>query len=133
MAAWSPLNFIGERLAVSPHRAVLKIFLLPDGDGALEGVNQPAASVERSSTMGGCDHDQHAGFANFEAPETVHEGDIANLKMTQGLPGQRFHLLERHLFIGLVIETERLPSAGLVAHNTFKDHGRAVLAALDAG
>src|ERR1700731_4849971 len=114
---------MGKGLAVGPYCAVFKILLLPDGDRALERVNQPAASVERSRAMGGGDHDQHAGFANFEASEAVYNGDIANLKLAQGLRGQGFHLLERHLFIGFVIEIECLASASLITHNTFEDHG----------
>src|SRR4030088_1701538 len=116
------MNFIGEGFTVGPYSAVLKILLLPDGNGAFERVNQPAASVERSGTVSRGNHDQHAGFANFEASKAVHEGDIANLKLPQGLRGQGFHLLKRHLFVGFVIEIDCLASASLIKPHAFEDY-----------
>src|SRR5204863_61844 len=38
-------NLGRERLAIRPNRPILKIFLLPDGHGPLERVDQPMAGV----------------------------------------------------------------------------------------
>ena len=41
------------------------------------------------------------------------------------------HFLQRHLFVGFVIEVKRLAPARLVAHDSFEDQSRAILAALE--
>src|SRR5215469_8464741 len=38
-----PPNFFGKRLAVRPDGSVFEVLLLPDGDGLLQGIDQPAA------------------------------------------------------------------------------------------
>src|SRR5580658_6308421 len=69
-------NFHGKRLAIGPNCAILEIFLLPDGDGALEGIDEPAAGVKCRRAMGGCDDHQHAGFANLQPSQPVNHGYI---------------------------------------------------------
>ena len=54
------LNFSGKRFTIRPYRAILKMLLLPDGNGTLEGINQPTAGVECGGAMGACHHDEHA-------------------------------------------------------------------------
>src|SRR5256885_8954566 len=125
-----PGNFWREGIAVGPHGAVLEVLLLPDGDSALESINQPAASVECGRAVRRCDRDQHAGFADLQAAQAVHDGYIANLEFRQRLAGQRLHFLQRHGFVRFVIQVERLASACLVAHDSFESQSPAILAAL---
>jgi hypothetical protein len=66
MAAFGPGNPGWKGLAIGPNRAILKMFLFPDGYGALERVDQPTAGIESGRPVGGSDHDQHASFANFQ-------------------------------------------------------------------
>ena len=51
MAAFDPGNPGWKGLAIRPDRAILKIFFFPDGYGALECVNEPAAAIESGCTM----------------------------------------------------------------------------------
>ena len=81
-------NFGRKGLTVGPDRAIFEVLFLPDGHGAFERVDQPAAGVESGGAMGRGDHDQHAGLADLEAAKAVHEGDIANLELLAG-PGRR--------------------------------------------
>src|SRR4051812_50154211 len=87
MGACGPGNVGGKGLSIRPHDAILEVFLLPDGDGALQGVDEPAAGVECGTTMGGCDDDQNAGFSNFETSEAGDECDAPKRGFGQG-PGR---------------------------------------------
>ena len=42
------------------------------------------------------------------------------------LPRQRFHLFQRHRFIGFIVQIERAPATGVVPHDAIEDHGRAI-------
>src|SRR5438270_13097140 len=57
-------NLFRERLTIGPYSPVFKIFLLPDGNGLFQGVNQPATGLKSLAPMGRGHHNQHAGFAN---------------------------------------------------------------------
>src|ERR1700735_157486 len=74
-------NVGGKRLAVGPDGAVLKEFLFPDRHGALQRVDQPAAGLEGRGTVGRSDRNQHAGLADFEPSQAMHDGNVANLKL----------------------------------------------------
>ena len=53
MGALGAGNLIREGLTISPDGAIFEIFFLPDGHGALEGIDEPAAGIERGTAMGG--------------------------------------------------------------------------------
>src|SRR5580700_12340972 len=131
-AALRTRNFCRKRLAVSPHRSILKVFFLPDGHGALERINQPAASIERRRAVGGSDHHQHAGLADLQPPQPVYHRNVADLKLFQRLLGQTFHLPQCHLLISFVIEVECPTPARLVAHHALEDNRSPVPALLHA-
>src|SRR5436305_7222226 len=61
----------GERVSRGPHSAICEGFLLPDGHGFLQGIDQPPTGVEGLRAMRGGDHDQDAGFAHVEAAQAV--------------------------------------------------------------
>src|SRR6202789_2369697 len=126
-------NFRRKRFAIGPNCAIFEIFLLPDGNGAFEGVDEPAASVKGRRAMGGRRNHQHACLADLQPPQPVNQGYVANLELLQRLLGQRFHLLEGHSLIGLVVEIERPAPARLVAHHAFEEYGCAIFAALEVG
>ena len=70
-----------------------ELLLLPDGDGFLEGVDDPAAGVEGGAAMGGGDGDEDAGFADGEAAEAMDDGDVADGEVLDGLGAEKMHLL----------------------------------------
>src|SRR5579883_1123762 len=132
-AAFHRWHLFGKWFAVSPNRAVLEMFLLPDRHRAFECINQPSASVKSSRAMRGSDSDEHAGFADFQAPQPMNDRSIANWKLRDGFPSKPLHLLISHLFIGFVIEIKRAPPSRLVADNALKHRHGTVLGMFYAG
>src|SRR5262245_44653824 len=128
-ASWSGIcagNLGRKRFSIGPDGAIFEVLLLPDGDRAFERVNSPSTCVECSPAMGRNDYNQHARFTDFDAPEAVNDGQIANLKLLQRLRGKVLELLKRHFFICLVIQIERAPTPGLVPYDAFEYHRGAV-------
>ena len=82
ICAW---NFRREWLSIGPNRAIFEVLLLPDGHGAFERVDKPAAGIKGGGAMSGGDRDQHAGLADLEPPQPVDNGYVANLKLLQSL------------------------------------------------
>src|ERR1700693_4026922 len=68
----------GRKLAVGPDGAVFEVFLFPNRNRALEGIDGVAAGVERRGPVRGADRDEHAGLADFEAAEAVGDGYAVN-------------------------------------------------------
>src|SRR5665213_2104915 len=61
--------------------------------------------------------------------KAMNKGHMPHCEFRKGLLGQLVHLLQRHLFIGFVIEVERAAAARVVAHDTVEDYDSAVLSA----
>src|SRR5260370_8890949 len=61
------------------------------------------------------------------------EGDVADLELAERLCCQRLHLLQRHFFVGFVVEVESLAAAGLVANYAFENDGGTIFSALACG
>src|SRR5579872_2837968 len=120
MAAFGFGDASGERLAVGPDRAVLKILFLPDRHSAFECIDDPAASIEGGRAVRRGYDDQDAGLTDFQPAQTMHYGEIADGKLPQRLLGERVHLLDSHLFIGFIIQVQSAPRPGVVANNAFK-------------
>src|ERR1700722_12073541 len=118
----------GESLARGPYCPVYECFFLPDRHGGLERVDEPAAGVEGLRTVGRCDNDQHTRFAHCEAAETVDEGHMAHCESLPRFSGKLAQLAQRHLFIGLVIQMQRLTTARVIAHDAIEDDDRAIFA-----
>jgi len=58
---------LGARVALHPDAcAIGVVFLFPDGDGGLDGVDDGAAGVEGRITVGGGDGDADGDFTNLE-------------------------------------------------------------------
>src|SRR6266568_5118576 len=124
-------DLVRKRFAVSPNRAILKIFFLPDGHSAFESIDQPATSVERRGTMGGRDHNENADFTDLKVSQAVNDGRIANVKLRERLRCQRLHLPERHFFVSLVFEIQSAPTPTVVSHYALEDHGCSVVGTFD--
>src|SRR3954453_16423630 len=93
MGAFSADYCVRKWLTVCPDRTIFKKLLLPDGDCAFKRIDQPAAGVKSSTTMR-CGHcDQHAGLADFQTPDPVHNGNLADRKMRERMRGKLLHLL----------------------------------------
>lgn len=116
----------GREFAVGPDGAVFEVLLLPDGNGALEGVNGEAAGVESGGAMGRADGDEDAGFADFEAAETMNDGHAVDAIFFVELGADFAHFGEGHGFVGFVIEIERGAVVGLVADETIEGDDGAV-------
>ena len=117
----------GEGLAIRPDRAIGKGLALPDGDGLLEGVDDPAASLEALAAMAGSDNDEHTGVAYFVMAEAVDDGDAMDAESRARLYAQLAQLAKGHFFIALVIEVESGAPAAVVADAAVKDDDGAVL------
>jgi hypothetical protein len=65
MAAFDLRDLVGKRFAVGPNRAILEIFLFPNGHGALQRVNEPPASIKGGCTVRRGYRDQDARFPDF--------------------------------------------------------------------
>jgi hypothetical protein len=105
-----------REFAVGPDGAVGEIFFFPDGNGALERVDGEAAGFEGGGTVGCADSDEDAGLANFEAAETVRDGDPIDGEFCVDVGGDFFQLRERHRFVGFVVEIERAAAVRIVAN-----------------
>src|SRR5215475_7684374 len=112
---------LGKRLAIGPDCAIFEIFLLPDWNGALQRVNQPAARLECGGAMGGKDRDQNATFADLDPPQAMHHGQVANGKTLARSTGKFPQFLERHRLVSFVIEIQRAAAAAVIADHAVED------------
>src|SRR5947208_14684058 len=78
-------NLGRERLAIRPNRPILKIFLLPDGHGPLQGFDAPMAPSESAATVRGATPACHTVLANSLRPEAGHVATTAILKIRECL------------------------------------------------
>src|SRR5579872_1406151 len=106
----SSTYFPRKRFAVGPHGTIRKMLLLPYGDRPFQRIDQPAAGIKRGSPVGGKDSNQHAALANFDPPQPVHDRSISDRETLTGFGRKPSQLLERHAFIGFIIQI-KCPSA----------------------
>src|SRR5712692_11708556 len=130
MGAFGAGNLRREGLTVGPDGAILEVLLLPDGHSPLQRIDEPTAGVEGGRAMRRGYHDQHAGLTDFQPAEAMNYGDIANLGTGKRLLGQLLQLLDRHLFVGFVVNIESAAPATVVAHDTLENHGCTILGLL---
>src|SRR5580704_3224402 len=100
----------GRYFAVRPHGAVLEILLLPDRDRALESVDSEPASIESSWPMGRTDGDEHTGFPDFEAPQSMRNCEEVNRKSFVDLRGDFADFSQRHGFVSFVVKIKCPPA-----------------------
>src|SRR5581483_7273418 len=124
-------DFRGKRLTIGPNSAIREILFFPDRNRLFKRIDDPTTRVKSWPPVRRSDHDADAGFANFETPEAVNYGDIANAVGRDGLLGKSLELFQGHFFVGLVVEIEGSATASIVAHHTIKDDGRAILGVFD--
>src|ERR1700723_746880 len=84
-----PRNLFWKSFAVSPHRAVHELFLLPDWDGLFQRIDDPPASLERCAAMCRGPHHQPARFANLQSPQPVHNRNLAHAEVLDRLRTQQ--------------------------------------------
>jgi hypothetical protein len=80
--------------------------------------------------MGGEDGDEDAALADLDATDAMNESDIADGEALESLSSEFAHLLERHLFIGLVLEVKGGAAATVVADHPVEDDDGAVFGTL---
>ena len=114
------------KFAVGPHRAVLEIFLLPDGHSALESINGKAAGVKRGGSVGRAYGDDHAGFADFKTAEAVNNCDAMYPVLFVELCGDFSHFAEGHRFVGFIVKVKRVAIVRLIADKTVEGDDGAV-------
>src|SRR5260370_10517593 len=119
-------NFFWKRLAIRPYCSIFKVFFLPDRHRLLERVNDPPASLKRRVPVSPSHHDQHACLPDLQPPQPVDDGRSPHPKTRPRLRRQRLHLLQRHGFIGFIVQIERPPPARVVPHHAVENHRRAV-------
>src|SRR6267143_5400419 len=118
----------GRKFAVGPDGAVLEIFLLPDRDRALEGVDGIAAGVEGCGPMRGTDRAEDAGVSDFEAAEAVGDGYAVNRELGVNFGGNVAHFGQGHGFVGFVVQIKSTAAVGLIAHAAIEGDDGAVRA-----
>ena len=99
----------GRYFAVRPHSSILEILLLPDRNGALEGVDREPASIESSWPMGGTDGDEHTGFSDFEPPQSMRNGQEVNRKFFVDVRGDFADFSEGHGFVSFIVQIKCPP------------------------
>src|SRR5258708_9055133 len=67
-----PHDFLGKRLAIGPHCSILEILLLPDGNGLLKRIDDPAAGLKCRAPMGRADPNQHPWLAAFPPSHPIY-------------------------------------------------------------
>ena len=82
--------------AIRPYGSANEIFLLPDGHGALEGVNRIAAGIERRRPVRGTHRDQHAGLADFKTAEAVNDREPIDRELGAKLSANLAHFRVGH-------------------------------------
>src|SRR6266446_6583851 len=110
----------GRNFSFGPCRAVAEKLLLPDRHGALERVNAEAAGIERGGAMRRADRDEYRGFADFEPPKPVNHRETTDGEFFAHLCTDLAHFGDGHCLVGFVLQVERCPIAGVVAHDAFK-------------
>ena len=121
----------GREFAIGPDGAVFEILFLPDGNGALKGVNGEAAGVKGGSAMRGANGYEDTGFADFETAEAMNDGDVVNGESFVQLGGDLVHFGEGHGFVSFVVEIESGAIEGLIAHEAVKGDDGAVFGSAD--
>lgn len=107
-----------RHLAIGPDGAVLEVFLLPNRNSALEGVDGEAASFEGGRPVCRTDRDENAGLANFEPAKPMRNGDEVDGKFLAELDSNFSDFRKRHGFVSFIVQIERAPSTRMIAHAT---------------
>jgi hypothetical protein len=115
-----------RKFAVSPNRAILEVFLFPDGNSALESINGEAAGIEGRGAMGCADGNEHAGFTDFKAAKPVNDGYAMNAVFPVELSPDFAHFCQGHGFVSLIVKVESRAIVGLVADEPVEGHDGAV-------
>ena len=123
----------GRQLAIGPYRAVFKVLLLPDRDGALQGVDGETAGVKGGGTMRSADGDEDAGFADLQAAQSVRDGDAIDCESFVDGDGDLADFGYGHGLVGFVIEIEGAAAVGLIADATVKGNYGAISLATNVG
>src|SRR6266545_8267813 len=121
-------------LKADPDLPVLEVLLLPDGNGALQGVDRELAGFEGVLAVGGGDGDQHARLADLQPSDTVEDGHALDLRPAdaEGF-ADLAHLRLGHRRVRLVLEEFHESAAGLVADDAREDHDPARARVVDLG
>ena len=106
--------------------------MLPDRHRLLQRVDHPPARIERRATMRRSHRNQHTGLAHNQPSQAGAQSQPHAPQTSQSLQvTQSLHQFRRHLFIRLVVQVQRLPSACVVPHNAVEHANRAITAGLD--
>src|SRR3974377_2395508 len=121
----------GWSLPLGPDGSVREELLLPDGHGLFESIDREAAGIKCGGAMGSADGDKHAGFADFESAEAVSYRNAVDIEPFVNLVADLLHLCQRHRFIRLVLQVQRPPARGLVAHEAVETYDGSILPCAD--
>src|ERR1700688_259910 len=122
-----------EGFAIGPDCSVFEVFLLPDGHGLFERIDQPTASFESLGPMCGGYRNQDTGLAHFQPSQAMHHSYLADAMQADRLFGQGLHLAQGHLRVRFVDQKKGAPSPSVVADDAIENHHGAVFPLLDTG
>src|SRR4030095_14863896 len=101
-------------LTFNPDCTIGEELLFPDGNGLLQGVDDILTSFKSGFAMSGRDHDNNAGLADFQPPQAVHNTHAVHRPTASSACFNLLHLLERHRFVTLVLQVQRLPTLAVI-------------------
>ena len=81
--------------------------------------------------MSAGDHDEDAALANLEAPNPVHNANLADWKVGKRLGCEPLHLDQRHGGVGIVLKIKSAAVTGMIAHHAVKQANCTVLSHFD--
>src|SRR6185437_4485176 len=101
-------GFLTEGLTLSPYGTAHKKLFLPDGHCTLQGVDCVPAGLECRGAMRRNNGNQNARFADFQAPEAMHDRKAPNRKLLPDLSADFTDFGPSHGFVSFVFQVKRL-------------------------
>src|SRR5882724_2213099 len=119
-AAWT--RSTSAALQAYPDLAVLEVLLLPDRDGALEGVDRVTAGLEGVAAVRGRHRDEHRRLADLESADAVEHRHAPHARPARAdRAADLAHLCLGHGRVRLVLEELHRAPVGLVTDDTGED------------
>src|ERR1044072_3015830 len=107
--------------AFDPHRAVLKVFFLPDGHDLLQAINRVVAGFKSYTAMGRSNYDDDARFAYFYPAKAMNYSNAIDGPFLVSLIADLRQRLQGHLRVSFVLQVKRAAAFSVIARDPVKD------------
>src|SRR5690348_1547323 len=115
-------GFLTEGLTLSPHGTAHKKLFLPDGHCTLQGIDCVPAGLECRGAMRRNNGNQNARFADFQAPEAVHDRKAPNRELLPDLSADFTDFRPSHGFVSFVFQVKRLLAFEIISDEAIEDY-----------